>query len=140
MDKLAWKTFKKTFHRDPETGHLRGWNVRLEQHGIDAPCVPMQKNGAPLTFGHYRVVDAAGYRMPKPASRGLMIDYGLGGNPLLDFTRRMRDPLLAVNPGKTDLLIGWSYVDLGFVRFGTPSFFTLEYDGPLSHRVAPPRA
>ncbi len=140
IDRLSWKTFKKTFHRDPESGHLRGWNVRLEQHGIDAPCVPMKtKHGEPLTFGHYRVVDPAGYRMPKPANRGLLIDYGLGGNAALSFTNRLRDPIVAVNEGDATLLLGWSYADLGILRFGTPSFFTLELDGPLSHDAAPPR-
>ncbi len=141
IDRLSWKTFKKTFHRDPQSGYLRGWNVRLEQHGIDAPCVAMKdKRGEPLSFGHYRVVDPAGYRMPKPANRGLVIDYGLGGNPGLSFTNRLRDPIVAVHEGDPTLLLGWSYVDLGALRFGTPSFFTLELDGALSQPVAPPRS
>ncbi len=56
LERLTWKTFQKTFHRDPETGHLRGWNVRIEQRGLDAESVPLVKRGAPFTFGHYRVV------------------------------------------------------------------------------------
>jgi hypothetical protein len=31
VETLTWKTFAKTFHRDPESGKLRGWNLRLEQ-------------------------------------------------------------------------------------------------------------
>ncbi|RLB64229.1 MAG: hypothetical protein DRI90_05055, partial [Deltaproteobacteria bacterium] len=33
VEKLTWKKFKKVFHRDPATGVLRGWNVRMEQNG-----------------------------------------------------------------------------------------------------------
>ncbi len=30
VERLTWKTFQKTFYRDPFSGALRGWNVRLE--------------------------------------------------------------------------------------------------------------
>src|SRR5207302_10620230 len=32
---ISWKTFQKTFHRDPATGALRGSHVRVEQRGLD---------------------------------------------------------------------------------------------------------
>lgn len=140
VERLTWKTFKKVFHRDPETGALRGWNVRLVQGDPDGPCVPMTKGGAPFTFGHYAVVPATGYQMPAPADRGLVIDYGLGHNGPFDPLSRARDPIAAVNPGKSDLLIGWTYFDLGFTRVSTPSFFTLERSCALTHRASPPRA
>ena len=139
VEKLSWKKFKKTFHRDPDTGELRGWNVRIEQNAMDEPWVPMKRGDGLKTFGHYQVVDPAGYRMPKLDNRGLLIDYGLGDNGRFDPMKRMRDPLVAVNEGSSELLLGWSYVDLGFMRLGTPSFFSLERDIPLSHRVVPPR-
>lgn len=135
LEDLTWKKFMKTFHRDPETGALRGWNVRLEQNALDEPCVPMTKRGAPITFGHYRVVDAAGVAMPVRAQHGLLIDYRQDPNGRMDPIRRVRDPLVAINPGSVDLLLGWSYVDLGFGQVGTPSYFTLERVGPLSRVV-----
>jgi len=158
VERLTWKKFRKTFHRDPTTGALRGWNVRLEQNGREAPDVPRTKRAllgaaaavppgaagstaaVPHTFGHYEVVSATGYAMPTWkgrvvwAHRGLMIDYGRGANPP-GLVRRVRDPLVAVNAGDSTLLLGWSYVDLGFARVGTPSFFTLELAGPLTHRA-----
>ncbi|MFT3770836.1 MAG: hypothetical protein QM820_35890 [Minicystis sp.] len=141
VERLTWKTFQKVFHRDPATGHLRGWNVRLVQKGLDAASVPVQRrDGSPLTFGHYRVVDPAGYRMPAPCNRGLMIDYGLGGNGRFDPTARLRDPIVAVNPGSVELLLGWSYVDLGITQLRTPSFFSLQRERPLTHRATPPGA
>jgi hypothetical protein len=141
IDKLAWKTFKKVFHRDPQTGHLRGWNVRIQQTGLHGEYVPMQKKGEPFTWGHYRVVQAASRKMPKPAQQGLLIDYGLGGNYPLDLSVRfMRDPLVAIEKGSTDMLLGWSYLEFGPFVIPTPSFFLLVKDGPLRHMAYAPLA
>ena len=137
-EKLSWKTFRKTFHRDPTTGTLCGWNVRLEQRGLDAPDEPMRlRDGSPKTFGPFEVCSTAGYPMPRREGRkvwchrGLMLDYGRQPNrPPLKF---LRDPIVAVRPGEVDLLLGWSYLDLGALRLPTPSFFTLERRGPLGH-------
>ncbi len=137
VERLTWKKFRKTFHRDPRTGRLRGWNVRVQQSPLsDAAFEPMRKRGEPVTFGHYEVYDAEGYDMPAPASRGLMIDYGKGGNSRLDPTARLRDPIVSVN-GDVDLLLGWTFVDLGLTTVRTPSFFVLERDVELTHIALP---
>ena len=125
VEKLTWKTFTKTFHRDPKTGELRGWNVRMEQTGVFGPAVPRTKHGAPRTWGHYRVY---------PEGRGMMIDYGVPGNPF--FVSRMRDPLVAITPGDPSVLLGVSYFDLGLFRVLTPTYFVLVRRGPLSHHAA----
>ncbi len=138
--KLTWLKFKKVFCRDEEAGTLRGWNVKLEQNGLNAPHEAKRKrDGQPQTFGHYGVVPATSYRVPGGARQGLMLDYGLGGNLLWDPTGRMRDPLVAVHKGSVEFLLGWTYVDLGLIGLPTPSFFTLQRDCPLSHRAHPPR-
>ncbi|MCA9592593.1 MAG: hypothetical protein KC776_04755 [Myxococcales bacterium] len=135
VERLTWKKFKKVFHRDRATGALRGWNVRLEQNELDGPCVPKQKRGRTVTFGHYRVVESASVRMPIECPQALIIHYGLGNNARLDPVRRVRDPLVALEAGSVQLLLGWSYVDLGLGLLGTPSFFSLELDGELSDIV-----
>lgn len=140
IERLSWKTFTKTFHRDPETGKLRGWNVRMEQTGLDGPRVPMKKKGEIFTFGHYLVVPGRGRKMPAACDRGLLIDYGLGGNASFDGMRVMRDPLVALDAGSSERLLGWSYAEIGPLCLGTPSFFLLERAGPLTHRARPPRA
>ncbi len=122
VEKLTWKTFTKTFHRDPKTGELRGWNVRMEQTGIDGPAVPKMRKGVPFTWGHYRVY---------PEGRGLMIDYGVPGNPF--FVSRMRDPLVAVEKDDPSVLLGVSYFDLGLFRLLTPTYFVLVRRGPITH-------
>jgi hypothetical protein len=128
VERLTWKKFKKVFHRDGEV--LRGWNVRLQQNGLGAPWLPLMKGSEPRTFGHFRVVDDSGT---------LLLDYGKGNNHRLDPIGALRDPLVALNEGSTELLLGGSYLDLGFARVGTPSFFSLRRDVPLGHRVSPPR-
>lgn len=130
---LTWLVFRKTFHRDPATQRLRGWNVRMEQNGLEGPRVPMQKDDAPICFGHYEVIDARGCGSPIPCEQGLLIDYGRGANGKLDPVRRARDPIVALERGSVERLLGWTFLDLGLARVSTPSFFLLEREGPLTH-------
>jgi hypothetical protein len=134
MERLSWKTFQKAFHRDPTTGVLRGWNVRVEQRGIDAPTMPRRlRDGRPWTFGHFEIVSAADVRAPRGLEKSLVLDYGRGDNGRLDPLRLLRDPIVAVNEGSAELLLGWSYLDLGLFTLSTPSFFTLEREGAIEH-------
>jgi hypothetical protein len=136
VDKALWKTFAKTFYKDPETGQIRGWNIKLKQGKLgDNKIEPLKTwSGKPKTFGHFHVISAADYKtMPLPCHHGLMLDYGLGANSRLDPSRLIRDPLLAIQPGNSDFLIGWSYVALGSRPIGTPSFFVLERHGPIGY-------
>jgi hypothetical protein len=140
VERLTWSTFQKAFHRDPATGALRGWNVRVEQRGLDAESVAKRRGEEPFTFGHFEVVPLDPARCPRGLHTGLVLDYGRGGNPALDATALVRDPVVAVNEGSVDLLLGWTFLEIGPLRLGTPSFFTLERERPLTHRAAPPRA
>lgn len=122
IERLTWKKFMKVFHRDRHTGQLRGWNVRIEQDGLDRPWRPRVRHGKPWTFGHFAVV----------ADReALLLDYGAGGNQRLDPIGLLRDPLVALEPGSADLLLGRSYLAVGPARIPTPSYFLLEREGPL---------
>ena len=138
FEQLTWKQFKKTFHRDPSTGRLRGWNVRMEQHSVEGPWVMKRKGGEPVTFGHYEVVAPRERDRRQGWGQGLLIDYGRGGNGLFDPMRWVRDPLVSVNAGSAELLLGGSYVHLGFALW-TPLFFSLQRDCALTHVHAPPR-
>ena len=139
IERLTWKTFEKVFHRDPETGQLRGWNTRLEQTGLDGPVRHRHRRGRPWTFGHYRVCAISTVSPPRPCGPGLIVDYSDAGNRRWDPIGCLRDPIVAVNAGQHNLLLGWSYLRIGAWRIGTPSFFTLELQGPLSESVDPPR-
>jgi len=140
VDQLAWKTFVKAFHRDPGAALVRGWNVRIRQTGLLGPVEPLLKNGKPFVFGHFRVESPLGYFVPAGADRGLLLDYNQAGNPALAPVNRLRDPVVALEPGNADVLLGWSYLDLGLVRVPTPSFFTLERLAPVGEPVPAPGA
>jgi len=128
VERLSWKKFGKSFHRDPHTRQLRGWNVRIEQDGLDRPWRTRMRGGVPWTFGHFAVV----------ADRDrLLLDYG-ALNRGIDPLRVVRDPLVALERDSVELLLGWSYLALGPARVPTPSYFLLERDRPLEAPVAPP--
>jgi hypothetical protein len=138
VDRLAWKTFVKAFHRDPGASLVRGWNVRIRQTGLLGPIEPLERAGRPFVFGYFRVESPVGYFVPAGADRGLLLDYNQAGNPAFAPVNRLRDPVVALDAGNADLLLGWSYLDLGLVRVPTPSFFTLERYAPVTEPAPSP--
>lgn len=140
--KLLWHTFRKTFVSDwPGTagdGDVRGWNVRMEQYGVDGARVPLRdRHGEPVTFGHYRVRRAEGLRFPSWSGTHYL-DYGCTGNPALDLARFGRTPLVAVNEGSQDLLLGWEVFRVGPAFLPLPLYWALRYEGPVDDVIPPP--
>ena len=132
VEKLSWKTFQKTFYRDPRSQRLLGWNVRLEQDGIDAPSRPKIRRGEPITEWNFEVSDPSPeVPMPCGFDRGLVINYARAPNPMgpMQF---IKDPLVALSPGNADHLIGVSYLVIKGRCIETPTYFTLERE----HRIA----
>ena len=125
VERLTWKTFQKAFWRDPASGRLLGWNVRLQQDGIDAPSRPRRKRGRPVTEWYYEVVRPAGVPAPPGFDRGLIIDYARGPNPP-GLTRAIKDPLVSLLPDNSDQLLGVSYLVVAGHCLETPTYFTLE--------------
>jgi hypothetical protein len=119
VERLTWKKFAKVFVRGE--GGVQGWNVRVAKDpDLDAPVRPLRRRGRPVTFGPFAVV---------PAERGVCLDYGARHGRLHPLGR-LRDPVVAVNAGSADLLLGRSDLALGGARLPTPSYFTLERDAP----------
>lgn len=116
IERLTWKTFAKVFIAEAD-GTVSGLNVRLEQRGVDGELLPRRdRAGAPVTFGPFAVHRSA---------PGVLLDYGARAawwQPL----GRLRDPLVAVNEGSTDLLLGTSRLAVAGRQLATPSWFTLE--------------
>lgn len=139
VDQLAWKTFVKSFHRDPASGQLRGWNLRLVQRGLAGPHEAKRRRGVPHSFGHFQVCRLADYGSPGGLENGLLLDYGRGGNAPWDPVGLLRDPIVALQPDSADLLLGWTWLDFGVARLKTPSFFTLQRLRPLSQLARPTR-
>jgi hypothetical protein len=114
VERLTWTKFAKAFHRDPATGAVRGWNVRVVQDELDRPWRPRMRGGEPVTFGHFAVTVRDG---------GVVLDYGA-----------IRDPLVAL--AGTDVLLGRSVLVIAGRTIDTPSWFVLRRAGALDH-VAP---
>lgn len=136
--KILWQTFRKAFVRDEERGDVRGWNVRMEQHGIHAPQVPMRdRKGDPRTFAHYRVRSAEGLRFPRGWKGTHYFDYTVAGNGPVD--RWGYTPVVAVNADSSDLVLGWEVFKFGRVFVAPPLFWAIRADGPVDFVVDPPR-
>lgn len=115
VERLTWKTFAKAFY--VEGSEIVGCNVRLEQTGLDGPLRPRRNaRGEPVTFGPFVV---------RWRERGVVLDYG-ARNPRFGPLAHVRDPLVAVNRGSTELLLGTSRLAVGWKELATPSWFTLE--------------
>lgn len=139
--KLLWKNFRKTFHRDPATGIIRGWNVRMEQTGYepDSPRIPMMdKHGEDMSFGHYHLKSGEGVHFPNGYTCPHFLDYGCAGNTFTDLGRLGYTPLVAVNEGSSDLLLGWEIFKVGPLFLPMKLYWGLQLDGPLERVVPPP--
>lgn len=116
IERLTWKKFAKAFTHEGD--RLRGWNIRVEQDGLDHPWRPRRRRaGSPITFGPFAVTTT---------STGVLLDYNVPGGVM----RALRDPLIALDRD-ADLLLGRSLIAIGNRRVPTPSFFTLERDRTL---------
>ncbi len=128
MARLLWKTFRKTFHQDGDL--LRGWNVRLEQRGLEGAQAPLlDRAGRPLTFGHYHVRSTAGLRFPR-WSGAHYLDYTVAGNRRLDLARFGFTPLVSLDHDSS-LLLGWEVFRFGPLMAPLPLYYALRREGPL---------
>lgn len=130
---LSWTHFQKTFHRDPGSGRLLGWNVRLEQDGLDAPSRPKLRNGKPRTVWYYEVVAPGEVPKPEGFDRGLIIDYSRGRNPWFSPVNLGKDPLVSLSPDGADELLGVTYEVIFGACIVTPTYFTLEREHPIDY-------
>ena len=137
--KYFWKTFRKTFYRDPETNVFRGWNVKLEQTGWEGNSIPKRnKKGEELSFGHYHLCDAKGKKFPKGWQGQDYLDYTIAGNNFFDPGKLGYCPLVAVNEGSTELLMGWEVFKITGIFLPLPDYWLLKKDGELETIVKPP--
>jgi hypothetical protein len=132
--RLFWRSFRKTFHRDPVSGRLRGWNVKVEQTGWDRPPAPKRdRRGVALSFGHYEVCSASGLRFPRGWTGEHYLDYRVAGNRFGDLPSRAGYcPLVSVNPSDSDLLLGWEVFNFGGVLVPLNDFWALKREGPIA--------
>ncbi len=139
MHKILWKTFRKIFYNDPQTGRIRGWNVRLKQTGLNPPTTALiDKKGNQISFGHYELLDAKGKKFPRGWEGDQYLDYTVIGNKWHDLGKLGYCPLVAVNNSSIDLLLGWEVFKIGPVFFPLNDFWLLQLEGELDKVVEIP--
>ena len=137
---LGIRKFIKGFYRD-DNGACWGYNVAVAQDGLDRPWTPrppllaalLHRPAAPRPFGFYRVDRVDPTARDNAYLHALLLDYGAGGNPLLDGTGTLRDYLVRIVPGSDELLLGKAYLAVGPVRVAA-NFFVLERLRPAELR------
>ncbi len=133
VNKILWKTFRKTFYRDEQTGIIRGWNVKLEQTGYSFPTLAKKdKQGKEFSFGHYHLCSAKGKSFPRGWQGTDYLDYGVAGNPFYDVAGLGYCPIVAVNEGSNDLLLGWEVFKIGPFFIPLNDYWLLKKEGPLT--------
>lgn len=108
----------------------------MEQRGIHGAQVPLRtKSGEPRTFAHYRIRSADGIRWPKGWKGRHYFDYSIAGNPFAEALAAT--PVVAVNEGSSDLVLGWEIFRVGGVFIAPPLYWAIQVDGPVDHVAAP---
>lgn len=129
IERLSWKTFRKRFERGAGAGDIIGHNERLRQTGLHGPAEPMRdRRGKIKSFGPFRVAPLPPGGSPFHCRAGVLLDYS-AFLPSYSPLSKLRDPLVAVNEGSSELLLGASYLAIGN-GIKTPSYFTLEPERP----------
>jgi hypothetical protein len=67
----------------------------------------------------------------------VLLDYSVPGNPALDPSRAIRDPLVSLRPGSAEVLLGRTYAAVLGGWLGTPSYFALVRSPDLQHLADP---
>ena len=132
VERMFWTTFVKSFRWNPQERRLHGWNVRLEQTGLNGPVRPLRdKAGAVACFGPFEVLSIPTSSDEEHTDSGLLLHYGLGAPGGYSPLQHLRDPVVSMDAGGAQVLLGRTFIDLGF-SIPTPSYFLLErLDGLL---------
>jgi hypothetical protein len=99
---------------------VRGYNSPVKNNVLDG-----RWHVAPKRFGFYEVARVDPTARDNVYLHAALLDYGKGGNPMLDPSALLRDYLVQVDATNPDLYLGKAYGALGPLRIPT-NFFILE--------------
>ena len=126
---LGFRKFKKGFFADGgqsvEGGEISGYNVVVEQNGLDAAWIAKPSEVEPKRHSFFRVYKVRGSEIDNLYPNAVLLNYGMGGNALWNPARLLRDYVVQVVPDNPDLLLGKAYFAAGPLRT-FPGFFVLE--------------
>jgi hypothetical protein len=122
-----FQKFVKGFYRTPG-GEVFGYNLPVVQDGPRRPWRAKPSDDEPKRFGFFVVDRVDPTSADNAYLHALLLDYGRGGNPLLDVSRPLRDYVVALEGG---LFLGKAYYALGPARVPL-GFFVLERRRPTT--------
>jgi hypothetical protein len=116
--------FIKGFYKARD-GRVMGYNEPVLQNGPERRWLAKPNDDDPKRFGFYLVTGVDPTSRDNAYLNALLLDYGRGGNSILDPSRGLRDYLVRVNPGSDELILGKASYAVGPLRPMT-NYFLLE--------------
>ncbi|HUF67128.1 MAG TPA: hypothetical protein VMM79_00655 [Longimicrobiales bacterium] len=122
--RLGLQKFIKGFFHGPDS--VEGYNIRVDQNGLDAPWTPKPHHEQPRRFGFYLVSPVRPRGRDSRYPNAILLDYGASPrNPGTRIERALRDYLVVPDPNRSDVLLGKAYLAAGPARLPV-GFFVIE--------------
>lgn len=129
---MGLQKFIKGFFRERET--VEGYNIPVQQNGLDKPWLDKPSPDAPKRFAFYVVTPADPQTVDNLYPKAILLDYGSSHrNPASGIERLIRDYVVLPDPDNPNLLLGKAYLALGSLRLPS-NFFVVERLRPSSWR------
>lgn len=127
---LGLQKFIKGFFR--EGGRVEGYNIQVQQNGLDGPWLDQPAPESTKRFGFYLVARVDRESVDNLYLEAVLLDYGASPrNATYRIERLLRDYVVQPDPANPDLLLGKAYLALGRLRLPSNSFI-LERLRPTS--------
>ena len=105
---------------------VEGYNIPVQQNGLEGPWLDRPTPEAPERFGFYYVARVDQESADNFYPEAILLDYGASPrNPAYGIERLLRDYVVQPDPENPDLLLGKAYFALGGLRLPS-NYFVLE--------------
>ena len=132
--RLGLQKFIKGFFDGPDS--IEGYNIAVDQNGLEAAWTPKPDHDQPRRFGFYLVspLRMQGRGRDSRYPNAVLLDYGASPrNPRMRIERALRDYLVVPDPNRSDVLLGKAYLAAGRARLPV-GFFVIERLRPTDWR------
>ena len=121
---MGLQKFIKGFFQEGE--RVEGYNIPVQQNGLDAPWLDQPTPESPKRYAFYCVTPVERESRDNFYTDAILLDYGANTrNPAYGIERLIRDYLVQPDLADPDLLLGKAYLALGTLRLPS-NFFILE--------------
>ena len=121
---MGLQKFIKGFFQ--EGMRVEGYNIPVQQNGLDAPWLDRPTPESPKRFAFYLVTQVDQESVDNLYPKAILLDYGASlRNATYGMERLIRDYLVQPDSDNPDLLLGKAYLAVGPLRLPS-NFFVLE--------------